>query len=67
MHETPCFMHGGGFPLRKDKFQDIPLDRGGKPELLLSGCRPLVDCVAPMVDLCQFDVLLGGDDKGKQN
>lgn len=30
----------------------------GTPELLLSGCRPLVDCVAPMVDLCQFDVSL---------
>ena len=32
---------------------------GGTPALLLSGCRPLVDCMAPMVDLCQFDVLLG--------
>lgn len=32
---------------------------GGTPELLLRGCQPLVDCVAPMVDLCQYDVLLG--------
>eukprot|EP00913_Durusdinium_trenchii_P007827 g7346.t1 len=28
----------------------------GTPELLLRGCQPLVDCVAPMVDLCQYDV-----------
>ena len=34
-------------------------NQGGTPALLLTGCRPLVDCVAPMVDLCQFDVLLG--------
>ena len=53
-------------PLKTTQVVDIPLARGGTPELLLSGCRPLVDCVAPMVDLCQFDVLLGGDDKGKK-
>ena len=31
---------------------------GGTPTLLLSGCRSLVDCLPPMVDLCQFDVQL---------
>ncbi|CAJ1448217.1 unnamed protein product [Effrenium voratum] len=31
-------------------------DPCGTPALLLNGCRPLADCLAPMVDLCQFDV-----------
>lgn len=28
----------------------------GNPTLLVRGCFPLTDCVAPVVDLCKFDV-----------
>lgn len=44
--------------VKEDCFLEFDGSACGTPALLLTGCRPLVDCMAPMVDLCQFDVSL---------
>eukprot|EP00931_Biecheleriopsis_adriatica_P067580 TRINITY_DN416_c0_g1_i1.p1 TRINITY_DN416_c0_g1~~TRINITY_DN416_c0_g1_i1.p1 ORF type:complete len:4227 (+),score=663.16 TRINITY_DN416_c0_g1_i1:71-12751(+) len=39
-----------------DCFLDFDGSECGKPKLIVSGCFPLSDCLAPVVDLCQFIV-----------